>query len=71
MGIERVIKMSYKIGDKIEIKKESENSITEKTFYDILSALKSNKLKIKGRPLVARCYMLIFVIKGNSRPASK
>lgn len=36
--------MSYKIGDKIEIKKEPENSITEKTFYDILSALKTNKL---------------------------
>lgn len=40
--------MSYNIGDKIEIKKENNNTF-EKTFYDILLALKSNKLNQKEK----------------------
>ena len=36
--------MSYKIGDKIEIKKEEKQNTLENTLNDILSALKSKKL---------------------------
>ena len=36
--------MSYKIGDKIAIKKEEKQTTLENTFNDILSALKTKKL---------------------------
>ena len=39
---------NIKIGDKIQIKKKEEKTI-ESTFYDILSALKTNKLSQKEK----------------------